>query len=363
MKLKSITIENFRNIENETLLFSPETNLIFGDNAQGKTNVIEAIYAFSHARSFRRAKEKELIKFEKDRAVLSAVFEEKQRDVTFEIIFSKKGSKEFYYNGMRLEKMRDFFGHFLSVLFVPEYLKIIKNGPSERRSFIDSALCQIKPLFVSSLFSYHRLCEEKNALIKNFHGTEEEKLLLEVYNEKLVKSASKISAERFSYLSRLEESAKSHFEKMSGGDEISFKYLLSGEIQVDKTADFEEIYKNLFEKSLENDIRLSRMSCGAQLDDVEILINKKSARSFASQGQMRSAVVALKLSEGEVIESTMKTSPVYLFDDILSELDEKRREYILNSLHGKQVIITSCMKEENFSQTAFYAEKGTYKKI
>lgn len=363
MRLKSITIENFRNIEKETLVFSPETNLIFGDNAQGKTNVIEAIYAFSHARSFRRAKEKELIKFDKEKAVISAVFEEREKEAEFEIIFSKKGSKEFYYNGMKLEKMRDFFGHFLSVLFVPEYLKIIKNGPSERRSFIDSALCQIKPLYVSSLFSYHRLCEEKNALIKNFQISEEEKLLLEVYNEKLVKSASKISKERFEYFSLLEESAKKHFEQMSGGEKLSFKYLLSGDIHVTKDSNFEEIYKNLFEKSLENDIRLSRMSCGAQLDDVEILINSKSARSFASQGQMRSAVVALKLSEGEVIEKIMKTSPVYLFDDILSELDEKRREYILNRLDKKQVIITSCMREEKFLKTAFYAEKGTYRQI
>lgn len=363
MRLKNIKIENFRNIEKETLVFSPETNLIYGDNAQGKTNVIEAIYAFSHARSFRRAKEKELIKFDANSAKISAVFEEKNREANFEIIFSKKGSREFYYNGMKLEKMKDFFGHFLSVLFVPEYLKIIKNGPSERRSFIDSALCQIKPLYVSSLFSYHRLCEEKNALIKNYRGSEEEKLLLEVYNEKLIKSASKISRERFSYLSLLEESVKKHFEEMSGGDKISFKFLLSGEIAIDKDADFEEIYKNLFEKSLENDIRLSRMSCGAQLDDVEILINSKSARSFASQGQMRSAVVSLKLGEGEVIEKIMKTSPVYLFDDILSELDEKRREYILNRLDKKQVIITSCMREDNFSKTAFYAEKGTYKQV
>lgn len=357
MKLKKIKIENFRNIENSTLEFSSDTTLIYGDNAEGKTNVIEALYMFAHSKSFRRAREKELIKFGKEEARLTAFFEERGKEVSFEINISRKNGKTFFYNGIRLEKMRDFFGHFLAVLFVPEYLKIIKNGPSERRSFLDGAICQIKPAYISTLFAYHRLCEEKNALLRSFNG---DKILLEVYNDKLSEVAARISRERFEYIKLIEDKTKAHFEKMSGGDSISLEFMPSGLSMTEKPLD--EFYRELFEKNIENDIRLGRMSCGAQLDDVEIIINSLSARSFASQGQQRSAVIALKLAEGETVGELTRRQPVYLFDDILSELDEKRREYILSSLEAKQVIITSCQKDEDIKVYTYYAKSGSYER-
>ena len=361
MKLEKLKIKNFRNIECEELEFSDSTTLIYGNNAEGKTNVVEAIYMFAHSKSFRRARERDLIRFGEDESRLTAVFKEKNRSSVFEIVISRKNGKSFYYNGIKLEKMKEFFGHFLAVLFVPEYLKIIKNGPGERRSFIDSAICQIKPGYISSLFVYHRLCEEKNAVLKNYKGTESEKLLLEVYNDRLSKGAAVISREREEYLKLLEERAKLHFEKMSGGDKIEFEFMPSGLGQ--KTDDFEMFYKNLFEKSLEADLRFSRMSQGAQLDDVEIKINGNEARVFASQGQQRSAVVALKLAEGELVGEITKRNPVYLFDDILSELDEKRREYILNALSDKQVIITSCQRDEDIDVYTYLAKSGKYERI
>lgn len=361
MKLKKIEIKNFRNIECETLEFSPNTTLIYGNNAEGKTNAVESVYMFAHSKSFRRARERDLIKFGEEEAKLKAIFEEKGRESTFEINISRKNGKSFYYNRIKLEKMKEFFGHFLAVLFVPEYLKIIKNGPSERRSFIDSAICQIKPQYITSLFNYHRLCEEKNAVLKNYSSSESEKLLLEVYNERLVKGAAIISLERKKYLKLLEERVKVHFEKMSGGENIEFEFLPSGLSRVEE--DYEEFYKNLFEKNLESDIRFSRMSGGAQFDDVEIRINGVEARSFASQGQQRSAVVALKLAEGELIGEITKRNPVYLFDDILSELDEKRREYILSSLNDKQVIITSCQKDSYTDVYTYIASGGKYEKV
>ncbi len=360
MKLIRLDVKNFRNIENETLLFSPETTLILGNNAEGKTNVIEAIYAFAHSRSFRRAREREMIRFGCDESVITAVFEEKGREMTLEIRFDKKNGKSFYYNRIKLDRMRDFFGNFKAVLFVPEYLKIIKNGPGERRSFIDSALCQIKPSYITRLFTYHKLCEEKNAVLRDYHASDSEKIMLEVYNERLVSVAAEISRERYEYLEKIKESAKNHFSKMSGGDRLDFEFLPSG--LSEKTQNFEEFYKKLFEKSFENDVRIGRMSTGAGLDDVEIIINGVSARTFASQGQQRSAVIALKLSEGEVAEEFTRSSPIYLFDDILSELDEKRREYILSRLSGKQVVITSCLAEEKFGVYTYIAEKGKYRR-
>ncbi len=357
MKLKKIIIENFRNIENSTLEFSSDTTLIYGDNAEGKTNVIEALYMFAHSKSFRRAREKELIRFGEEEARLTAFFEERGKEVSFEISISRKNGRTFFYNGIRLEKMRDFFGHFLAVLFVPEYLKIIKNGPSERRSFLDSAICQIKPAYISTLFAYHRLCEEKNALLRNFNG---DKILLEVYNDKLAEVATRISRERLDYIKLIENKTKAHFEKMSGGDSIGLEFMPSGLVMTDRP--LEDFYRELFEKNIENDIRLGRMSCGAQLDDVEIIINSLSARSFASQGQQRSAVIALKLAEGETVGELTRRQPVYLFDDILSELDEKRREYILSSLEAKQVIITSCQKDEDIKVYTYYAKNGSYER-
>jgi len=359
MKLLKLCVENFRNIENASLDFSPETTLIFGNNAEGKTNVIEALYMFAHSKSFRRARERDLIKFGEEEAKLKAVFEEKGKECTFEIKISRKNGKTFFYNGIRLEKMRDFFGHFLAVLFVPDYLKIIKNGPGERRAFIDGAICQIKPTYISTLFTYHRLCEEKNALLKNFK--ENDKLLLEVYNERLAKTAAIISSERLWYIDLIKERAKNHFEQMSGSDTLEFEFLPSG-IQKNNE-DLELFYKNLFEKSIDTDIKFSRMSTGAQLDDIEIIINSTSARSFASQGQQRSAVIAMKLAEGEIVGEMTKRFPVYLFDDILSELDKKRREYILKSLLSKQVIITSCQRDEDIDVFTYYAKKGSYERI
>lgn len=361
MKLKSIEIKNFRNIAHQKLHFSPETTLIFGNNAEGKTNVIEAIYSFSYSKSFRKSKERDLIKFGEEEAVISAIFEEKTRDCNLKIKISKKDGKSFYYNGTRLEKMKDFFGHFPAVLFVPEYLKIIKNGPSERRSFIDSAICQIKPSYISLLFAYHRLCEEKNALIKNFSFDHQDKILFEVYNEKLAKSAAAISFERYEFIKKINLKAKYHFEEMSEKDIIDFEFLPSGLNVIPEN--FEEYYTMLFKKCFENDLKFQRMSTGAQFDDIEILINSNSARTFASQGQQRSAVVAMKLAEGEIIEEMTKNNPIYLFDDILSELDEKRKNYILKSLSNKQVIITSCQNDRNTGVCAYYAKSGTYEKI
>ena len=361
MKLIKLKISNFRNIENAELDFSPDTTIICGNNAEGKTNVIEAIYAFAHARSFRRAKEREMIRFGCDNSCVISEFEEKGRKTTFEIRLSRKSGKSFYYNGIKLEKMRDFFGHFNAVLFVPEYLRIIKNGPAERRSFIDSALCQIKGQYISMLFIYHKLCEEKNAVLKNFKGSESEKLMLEVYNERLAKSAAQISREREWYLEKIAPYAIEHYRQMSGGEKLSIEFLPSG--LSEKVENYEEFYKNLFEKSIESDVRIQRMSNGAGFDDVEIKINGTSARSFASQGQQRSAVIALKLAEGEIAEEIAKTSPIYLFDDVLSELDENRRQYITQKLEKKQVVITSCNIEKTENKKTYLAKKGTYTEI
>ncbi len=358
MKIISLSVENFRNIQKETLNFSKGTNLIWGKNAEGKTNIVEAIYYFANSKSFRTPRDSELIKFSENEAKLTAVFEDEGRKCKYDVVISKNGKRAFYYNGMKISKMSDFFGNFRAVLFVPEHLKTVKNGPSERRSLIDGAICQLKRTFISDLFRYSRLSAEKNALLKNYTENEENNALLDVYDEALIPLASKITKIRREYTERLFEKAKKHVFDMSG-DELSFEFKPSGFSVNEDESDF---YKRIIPETRKKDILYGSMTAGCQRDDFDIRLGSISLRQYGSQGQQRSAVIALKLAEGEIAEEEKRSSPIYLFDDILSELDETRREYILERLTDKQVIITSCLGSEEgiYSGKRIFVEKGKY---
>ncbi len=359
MRIIEIRAENFRNIENQKIEFSPETNLIYGNNAEGKTNIIEAIYYFANSKSFRAANDRDLIRFGADEAKITAVFEDGGRACRYDVIISKSKKRAFYYNKIQISKMSDFFGNFRAVLFVPEYLKIVKNGPGERRAMLDSALCQLKRSYISDIYRYSKLSSEKNAVLRDYKGTESENLMLDVYDENIITSSAKISTVRKEYAEELFERAKKHLYEMSG-DELTFEYKMSG---LTSDSDPLEFYSRLIPRSRKRDIIYKSMTAGAGRDDIEIFVNGANIRQFGSQGQQRSAVIALKLAEGEIAEEKTKSSPIYLFDDILSELDIKRREYILSRLEGKQVIITSCLGDEEgiYDGKKVYVEKGTYK--
>ncbi|MBE6700944.1 MAG: DNA replication/repair protein RecF [Ruminococcaceae bacterium] len=360
MKIIKLQAENFRNIENETIEFSPDTNLIYGNNAEGKTNIIEAIYYFANSKSFRTNQDHDLIKFGADSGKIVAVFEEMGRICNYEVNFSKNEKRSFYYNGIKISKMSDFFGNFRAVLFVPEHLKIIKNGPSERRALMDSSLCQIKKSYITLLFKHSKTVGEKNALLKDYKGTESQNILLDVYDDSLIKLGGKITEIRKEWAREIFERAKVHLEKMSG-DKLSYEFKMSG---LSEKKDALEFYSTLIPSMRQRDINYKCATAGAIKDDIEIFVNDIPLRHYGSQGQQRSAVIALKLAEGELIEEKTNSSPIYLFDDILSELDEKRQEYILSKLYGKQVMITSCIKDTEFLKgEKIYVEKGKYKKV
>lgn len=358
MKITEIKLKNFRNIEDESIVFSKDTNLIWGKNAEGKTNIIEAIYYFANSKSFRTSKDSDLVRFGENEAILTAIFEENKRLCRYDIKISKNEKRLLYYNNIKLSKMSDFFGNFRAVLFVPEHLRIVKNGPGERRSLLDAALCQLKRTYISDLYKYSKVASQKNALLKDYKDTLEINTLLDVYDETLITVGAKITKTRKEYTKMLFEKAKKHIYDMSKDDlEIEFK--MSG---ISSDEDEEEFYRRVIPESRKKDILYKSMTMGCQRDDFEIKLNGIPLRQYGSQGQQRSAVIALKLAEGEIAEEVKKSSPIYLFDDILSELDEKRREYILSKLENKQVIITSCLGSEEgiYSGKRIYVEKGKY---
>lgn len=359
MKIISLSVENFRNIEKATLNFSKETNLIWGKNAEGKTNIVEAIYYFANSKSFRTTKDAELIKFGENEAKLTAIFEDNSRSLKYDVVINKHGKRVFYYNGMKISKMSDFFGNFRAVLFVPEHLKTVKNGPSERRSLIDGAICQLKRSYISDLYRFSKILSEKNALLKDFTMSSENEALLDVYDESLIPLAAKITRTRREYTERLFEKAKKHFFDMSK-ENLYFEFKPSG---YQTNEDEDDFYKRIISETRKKDILYKTVTAGCQRDDFEIKLGNIPLRQYGSQGQQRSAVIALKLAEGELAEEVKRSSPIYLFDDILSELDETRREYILERLGDKQVIITSCLGNEEgiYSGKRIFVEGGRYK--
>ena len=359
MRITELFVENFRNIQKERITFSPSTNLFLGRNAEGKTNIVEAIYYFANSRSFRTSHDSELIKFGENKSKLTAIFVDDGREFKYEIDLNKNEKRSFYYNGIKISKMSEFFGNFRAVLFVPEHLRIVKNGPSERRSLIDGAICQLKKTYISDLFKYTKILGEKNALLKDYKDTLEDKTLLDVYDMSLVEYGAKITKIRREYTEKLFLKAKEHLYNMSG-DELSYEFRPSGFSLTDSE---EEFYKKLFAESRKRDIIYKSATTGAQRDDFDIKINSLSLRQYGSQGQQRSVVIALKLAEGEIANQIKGSSPIYLFDDILSELDIKRREYILEKLTDKQVIITSCLSDEEklYSGKTIFVENGKYK--
>ncbi len=358
MKIIELRAENFRNIEEQKIEFSPDTNLIWGNNAEGKTNIIEAIYYFANSKSFRTSNNQDLIKFGADSAKITALFEDNSRVCRYDVVIEKGKKRVFYYNKIKITKMSEFFGNFRAVLFVPEHLRIIKNGPGERRAMLDASLCQLKKSYISDLYRYTKLAAEKNAILRDYKGSESENTLLDVYDENLIKSSAKLSALRREYSNELFEKAKKHLYDMSG-DSLEFEYKLSG---LTSAQEPEEFYQQLIPRSRKRDIIYRSITAGAGRDDIEISVNGINLRQYGSQGQQRSAVIAMKLAEGELAEEKTGSAPIYLFDDILSELDEGRREYILSKLKDKQVIVTSCLGDEKeiFAGKRIYVEKGTY---
>ena len=364
MKINSISLKDFRNIENMMFLPDDEVNVIYGQNAQGKTNILEAIWLFTGCKSFRGSKDSEFIKFNSEFSKISLDYEDKIREKKAEIIISVK--KKALLNGVEKNSTADFIGEFYAVIFSPSHLSLIKDGPNVRRKFLDTAICQLKPKYAKTLSSYRKVILQRNSLLKDIQYHSELYDILDVLDEQLAKYSSLIINERIKYLNLLSNHSEEIYSGISEKKEkMSLKYLCGLE-SFEKT-EIEDIYDFLtvkIKESRKEDILLKSTSIGPHRDDIEINIDNISARSFGSQGQQRSCALALKLGESEIIKDVTGENPVALLDDVMSELDEKRQDYVLNNIKERQVFLTCCDPSQVLRQCkgkSFLIEKGKIK--
>ena len=371
MYCKRTAVKNFRNIKEADVSFSPGVNILVGENAQGKTNLLEAIFFASVGRSFRASNTSEMISFGQKSATVSLDYmcEGKERvdNLTFSLFTDKKKIVE--KNNLKIEKMSDIVGSFRAVLFCPEHLSLIKDGPAERRSYLDIAISRISPRYIHSLQRYAYFLKQRNSLIKDAYSNRAAfDATVELWSEKMAEEAAIISEMRMRFIERVCRLVSEYFCEMTGEREkTDMIYRPSSGIEdldYSDRAAVKEKYFSLLMSSHEREIAVGSTLYGIHKDDVDIKINGKHARSFASQGQQRSLALAMKLAEGEICKEEFGDYPVFLFDDVLSELDETRRDYMILKATDKQVIITTC--ESDFvrkmnAQSRITVENGSYR--
>ena len=337
MKVKSITLTDFRNFDSASVSFTADTNVICGSNAQGKTNLTEAVWLLTGNRSFRGSRDIELVKQGKERSVIKAEFFADGRDQTAELYIGS--NREAVLNGVKLQTPSELNEKFRAVVFSPDDLSLISEGPSERRHFCDTVISGFYPRYAEKSARYTRALEQRKYVLKDYRTHPELDVLLDDFEAEIVKAGKEIIIYRKRFLERLSEYLPEIYSGLSGGKEsISAEYISTGGVN-------ESEFRKKLISSRETDAVMLSTSVGPHRDDVEILINGISARKFASQGQKRSAAITLRLAEAKLTEAITGTSPIILLDDVMSELDPTRQKYILNHIKGRQVLITCCDPE------------------
>lgn len=369
MKVNKIEFESFRNIDKEIIEFSDGINVIYGENAQGKTNILEGIYLFARGKSFRAFKDKELIKFDKNIAYAKMEFQVKDDKTTLGVEIPKSQVKKFYRNKVKVNKTAEIIGEFRAVLFCPSHLGIIKDAPAIRRKFIDVAISQLRPVYLKMMTRYNQVLEERNAILKMMPEERAQNLeLIDIYSEELASLCADIADIRNEYIKKLDYWVKIFFDEMTKGQEspkITYEANVN-ENDFENRESLKNRYLNLLKNNKEREFKYGATLFGIHKDDLKIEINGKDSRLYSSQGQQRSLALAMKMAEGEISREQKGEYPVFLFDDVLSELDDNRKSYILSNIKNRQVIITACDKSvfENSEGCKFInIENGQRKEI
>ncbi len=346
MQVNAITTENFRNLQNGTVTFSEKMNVIYGDNAQGKTNLIEAIWLFSGAKSFRGAKDSEMIAFDQEHLALTLSFSDRRREQTAEIRVSGE-KKKVTLNRVPIESRAKLAGSFYTVVFAPAHLSIVSEGPKFRRRFLDDAIGQLNPQYGNYLKQYEKVLFQRNTLLKDSARFPQLGETVELWDQQLAKLGSILTIYRKDYLEKLSVAAAKIYSGLSRKKEqfaICYRSTVFEDLSGVTAYDDQTVkrYYDALAAHLQEDRKFGQTSVGIGRDDMEVTIDGKSVKTYGSQGQKRSCALALKLAEAAILKNITKETPIILLDDVMSELDTHRQDYILNHVKHHQVFITCC---------------------
>lgn len=345
MYIESLELKNFRNYEELSIVLNPGTNILYGDNAQGKTNVLEAVYLCGTTKSHRGSKDKEMIRFEQDESHIRMMVKKDGVSHKIDMHLKKNKAKGIAIDGIPIRKAAELFGIVNLVAFSPEDLNIIKNGPSERRRFMDLELCQLNKVYLQELTSYNKVLNQRNKLLKDIGFQPGLTETLDVWDMQLVSYGKKIISLRRQFMEELGEIIRQIHSNLTGKKE-EIRLLYEPDVE-------EKVFEEKLQSAREKDLRLRVTSVGPHRDDFCVQTNGIDIRKYGSQGQQRTAALSLKMSEIYLVEKVTKDHPVLLLDDVLSELDSSRQNYLLQSIHNIQTVITCTgldeLIENNFS--------------
>jgi DNA replication and repair protein RecF len=358
MNIKYLTLQNYRNYKDLYIELSNNVNVFIGDNAQGKTNILESIYYCGFAKSHRTSKDRELISWNENQAYIKLYVSKDRLDKKVEIKILKEGKKAININSIKINKISELVGVFNVVMFSPEDLRLIKDSPIYRRRFLDMELCQLNNKYYYNLVQYNKVLTERNSILKlrNIDAS-----MLDIYDEQLATFGEYIVKQRIGYINKLNEKGKTiHKEITSEKEDIEFKYMS----QVKNMDIIKDEILTLLKRNRQRDIDKHLTSVGPHRDDLSIDINGVDTRSFGSQGQQRTSILTIKFSSLKIIKEETGEYPVLLLDDVLSELDFKRKKYVLNSISNVQTIITCTGIEDIKSYLGeearvYYVKEGT----
>lgn len=349
MNITKLDINGFKNLKNVNITLDPDLNIFCGENAQGKTNIIEAIWLMSGCKSFRGTKEKDMIDLNGEKVEIGLSFKNSMREQRIEVALQKNNLKDknITLNGVKQKLLSKLFGNLKCVIFTPEDLELAKGSPEKRRSYVDLCISQIKPGYFSVINKYETILMQRNNLLKKINQGICQIDELEVWDEQLARMGSYITILRYNYIKKLNIFAKRLYDKISLNKEIlelSYNSTVFKEIEgrTDYKGEMAEEYLSLMKKNLNDDLKFGFTQVGIHRDDLITKINSLPSREFGSQGQQRSIALILKIAQAYILLEETDESPVILLDDVLSELDINRQKFILSSIKEMQIIITSC---------------------
>ena len=348
MIIKSIELSNFRNYEELNIQFDDGTNILYGDNAQGKTNILEAAFMSGTTKSHKGSKDKEIIRFDAEEAHIRTIVLKNEKEYQIDMHLRNRGSKGVAINKIPIKKASELFGILNIVFFSPEDLNIIKNGPSERRRFLDAELCQLDKVYLSDLTKYNKILNQRNKLLKDINFRHDLIETLSVWDTQLLETGKRIIKRRKIFIEELNEIIGKIHSNISGGKE---NLILKYEPNID-----EIFFEDELLKAKQKDLKLCQTTVGPHRDDMLFSVNNIDIRKYGSQGQQRTSALSLKLAEIEIVKKSIHNTPVLLLDDVLSELDSNRQNYLLNSISDIQTIIT-CTGLEEFVKNRFHINK------